>query len=72
MNAQDLKVGSVFTRDGVRVTVLRDAEPAPNKWSLDWFRLWCEREDTGEQGYCTFGPGGTVQKANNVYANVPS
>jgi hypothetical protein len=60
MNAQDLKAGSVFTRDGVRVVVLRDAEPAPNSFGLAWFRLWCRRDDTGKEGYCTFGPDGVV------------
>jgi hypothetical protein len=45
---------------GVRVVVLRDAEPAPNSFGLAWFRLWCRRDDTGKEGYCTFGPDGVV------------
>ena len=58
--ASSLRVGDVFEREGVRVAVLRDAEPAPNRFGLPWFRLWCRREDTGAEGYCTFGPNGQV------------
>lgn len=54
----DLKAGDTFDRDGVRVTVLRDMEPAPNRFGMPWYRLWCRREDTGAEGFCTFGRGG--------------
>jgi hypothetical protein len=62
-NASELSTGDVFLREGVRVTVVRDAEPAQNRFGLTWFQLWCRREDTGAEGYCTFGSGGVVVSA---------
>jgi len=59
--AVDLAVGDTFTHDGVTVTVLKDSEPCSDRFGQDLFRYWCRREDSGCEGWCTFGHGGVVQ-----------
>lgn len=56
----ELKPGDVFYMRGTAITVLKKLEPTTDWFGQDLFRLWCRREDTGKEGYCTFGPTGVV------------
>lgn len=60
VDASTLAKGDTFTKFGVTVTVLGDQEPCYDRFRQRQFRYWCRREDTGVEGWCTFGPGGVV------------
>lgn len=60
LDAADLMPGDVFTRQGTLVKVIGEKEPCTDRFGQSLFRFMCERLDTHEQGYCTFGPGGVV------------
>jgi hypothetical protein len=69
--AEDLTPGDVFLGPGdVHVTVLRDkaldvARNGPLTGQA-CIRYWCRREDTGAEGYMTYGAGGVVRMAETV------
>lgn len=44
-------------------TVLRPAEQAREVHGGPCLRLWVTREDTGEEGFITYGPSASVQLA---------
>lgn len=64
--AMDGTSGHPLEQDGyyvmlwTTVTVLRDQEPATDIFNQQLFKFWCRREDTGAEGYMTFGPAGVV------------
>lgn len=60
--ADTLNVGDVFTFRDVPVTVLCEREPYAEPFGRPGFyRYWCQREDTGAEGWCSFGPGALVR-----------
>lgn len=63
--AANLKPGDQFLRveynkPDITITVVRAKEPTQDRFGRDLFRFWCRREDTGQEGYMDFGPGGVV------------
>jgi len=63
--AENLRPGDVIlASERVPVTVLRDAvEAVETVWPLagrPCLRYWCRREDTGAEGFMTYGPGGAA------------
>jgi len=59
--ATELKIGDTFSRIGVPVRVIGEKEPCSDRFGQKLFSFMCERLDTNEQGYCTFGPLGVVE-----------
>ncbi len=47
----------------VRVTILREREPYRDIFGRTMFRYWARREDTGQEGWMSYGPGGVVRQA---------
>lgn len=65
IRADDLGVGDTFQYRGTTVTVLREREMSTDMFGRLMFRFWCSREDTGAEGWMTFGPEGTVVQTSN-------
>ena len=47
----------------VRNTILRDRAPYRDRFGREMFRYWARREDTGAEGWMTYGPGAMVRRA---------
>ena len=70
-DAASLKTGDVvlieYLGTDIRCTILRDAEPGRETvWPLagrPCVRFWARREDTGAEGYMTYGPNGVARLA---------
>lgn len=58
LDAHSLKPGDRFFSHDVIVVVRGEQEPAKDFFGRKGhIKYMCEREDTGEQGYVSFGPG---------------
>jgi hypothetical protein len=65
VNAVSLIPGDVILRQGVQATILRPkedftetVEPLTGRPGV---RFWCRREDTGQEGWMTYGLTGVAQ-----------
>jgi hypothetical protein len=65
-----LRPNDVIVRDDVLVTILRHGEAGVETVfplaGRDCWRYWARREDTGAEGYVTFGPGGVVDRRSEA------
>jgi hypothetical protein len=63
VDASTLKPGDrihVPYEANVDVTILREAEPCRDRFGRELQRFWSRREDTGAEGFMSYGPGGIV------------
>ena len=72
LNAETLEPGDRFSLRGANVVVLGEKEPWTDPFGRAMFRYWSRREDTGQEGYVPFGPGGVVSRADGPPHGVPS
>lgn len=60
--------GSPYTDPGVVVTILREGEQTtetvPALAGRPVLRYWGRREDTGAEGYLSYGPGGIARRVS--------
>jgi len=65
-----LRPGDVIVSYGVLVTILRHGEGSTETvfplTGRECWRYWARREDTGEEGFVTYGPGATVERRKNA------
>ena len=60
LRANDLKPGVRFKFRGYPVEILRDREKSKDQFGQELDRWWSRRIDTGDEGYVSLGPGGTL------------
>lgn len=62
IDAATLKPGDtiehIYSTPPVRVVVLRPSEMGSDRFGRPLQRFWCRREDTGDEGFMSYGPGG--------------
>jgi len=58
--------GGCYTPMQVKVTILRAPEAARDVTGMLVVRCWARREDTGAEGYVTYGPAAQVPMAAAV------
>lgn len=61
---------SPHTNPGVVVRILRESEQGRDPFGRPITRYWGVREDTGEEGFISFGPGGVVRRLSSNTALV--
>lgn len=71
MSATELRAGDRFDyafegEPSLWVTVLRNHEWQTDRFGRPVLAFWCRREDTGAEGYVTFGPEGVVRERLEV------
>lgn len=70
--AEDIRPGDTivypYEHPPVRVVVLRDAIKEPDHFGRPLMRFWCRREDTGAEGYMSYGPGGIAHVATRPFS----
>jgi hypothetical protein len=66
MNPSELRPGDVIDHrwPDVHVTVLREAEMHQDIFGRPLLRVWSRREDTGAEGYMSYGPDAEVATVN--------
>lgn len=62
VEAHTLRRGDEIVREGVHVTILRDAENTRDYFGRPMIRFYARRHDTDEEGYMTFGKKGLVRR----------
>lgn len=60
VDVSDVQPGMTFLYRGTRVRVLRTAEGWVDRFGRDMLRFWAAREDTGAEGWMTYGPGVSI------------
>lgn len=53
---------SPYVNPGVVVRILRAGEAGRDLFGRPLTRYWSTREDTGEEGFLSYGPGGVVRR----------
>jgi hypothetical protein len=65
-----LRPGDVIVQGDMLVTIVRHGEAHVETvfplTGRDCWRYWARREDTGDEGYVTFGPGATVERRSEA------
>lgn len=65
---EELQPGDTFTYirfdAEVPITVLRAPEPHQDIFGRDELKVWCRREDTGSEGWMTYGFGAGIELMN--------
>lgn len=60
--SEDLRPRDTFYRDNIKVTVIGPVQNVTDLFGRAMIRYWCSREDTGDEGWMVFGPGGVVER----------
>lgn len=69
VHVTDLAAGDcVLGPDDTPVTILRNAEDGTDLFGGRLLRFWSRREDTGDEGFMSYGPTGFVARALEVEA----